>query len=1066
MAGVPGVTITERDLSAYVPVASSAIVAMVGAATKGPTDTIEAYTDEGNFVDRQGKPINGMHGMRAAIRYLKKGSSLRFTRIAGTLLATATVGINDVSGASLILTVSASSDGTWANSNLQVGITHNGTASYNLFVYSENRLVEQYTNLTNGTIETIINGISPNITVAVDSLAGATFPDSTLNTQTEEIDRLSLVGGNDGAFASTLSSDSIMGGIASRDLWTETIVYVPAVTTQTFQATAPVQPGSFTSTTGAVTGTDDGDGTITGAGITSGYIDYATGAVTIVYSVAPTADIDISYRYGTIEESAVTAPNQLVYAGSVARPGIQSNSFRVLTPREDQIGIGTGVSALFEETLQGGDIERGTLNLTAAKSTGEVMTVTDDSNGTLVGNVPIPTVATEKVDFSAGTSPAPGFAVGEVLTQAVSLATATVLEVVSGDVYIIDRTSVAAFDTVNGVTGSLGGGGSTPGIPGAIPTAMNVIDYATGVLSLFFIAPVGSSEIVTGRYQQHASDDAAGVVTGGNISAGTIAFATGTYSLTYTFVPSGNYLPNFPDGLPFQFQYGHITVLGVGDGLQTLFVGTMAEVPIKPGTVLIEAGGVFVADDGAGNLIGAAGSGTIDYWTGAISFTFTVAPAIGIEVNVNADVILANIEATKAGPDANRATILTDGFHVIWDASPSVAGNYRLRVLWNSGTGAAVIEEFDQIRDIAHAFEVINGIGLNAGSNYILLSPTGFSGVANSATQNIGLAGAFTAANVIGTEVGVTKTGMQLYKEPEKVPVDWLSAPGLAHRSITTAGINLCETLGRRCIWIISLPDFEDWRDADDYANGSYNSALPGGVARPTPDVMNPPLTAINSEYATAVFAWVQYFDAFAEVDVWEPPEGDVLARVAFVDSTTEPWFTIAGVRRGNFEGVLNVRYSPDRNERAQMYGVFGGITHIINPIVRFIGQGIYLYGQRTAQRNASVTDRINIRWALNIVENQIEIVSRSFPFEQGDGILFREITSTISRILEPIKSNRGLHDFRVVCDETINTPELLEQNRVRCKVFVQWIKAGESIEYEIVLTPQGIDLSSIPTTA
>jgi len=1066
MAGVPGVTITERDLSAYVPVASEAIVGMVGPATKGDTEIITSYTDEGNFVDRQGKPVSGMHAMRASIRYLKKGSSLRFARIAGTLLSTALTELYNTAGTQLILTVEASSAGTWANSNLQVGVTHNGTTSYNLFVYSDGRLVEQYTGLTNGTIETTINGISPNISVTVDGSAGVAFPASTLNLQTNEIDLVGLAGGNDGAFASTLSPDSLTGGIASRDLWNETIVYTPAVATQSFTTTAPVQPGSFTATDGVGTATDDGDGALSGAGITSGTINYETGEVVIVFAVAPTANITISYRYGTIEESAVTAPNQLVYTGAVGRPGVESSSFRVLTPREDQIGVGAGTSALFEETLQGGDIERTTLSVTAEKSTGEVMTVTDDGAGNLQGSIPTPTEATEKVDFT-GTTPVPAFSAGELLTQAVSGATGTVLEVISADEYIIDRTSVATFDATNTVTGGSGGGAGTPGIPAGVPTAVNVINYATGVMSLFFEAPVGSSEIVTGSYYQHAPDDGAGGVAGGNISAGTIDYVTGDYSLTYTLTPAGNYLPNFPDGLPFQFQYGHITVIGVGDTAATAFSGTLEEVPVKPGTVYIEAGAVSVADDGAGNFAGAGiASGTIDYWTGEISVTFTSPPAGGIEVNVNADVILANIEAKNAGPDANRAAVITDGLHIIWDASPTVTGNYRLRVLWNPGAGAVVIETFDQIRNISHAFEVINGLGLNAGSSYVTLIPTGFAGVANSATQNIGLAGAFTAADVIGTEVGVVKTGLQLFKDPEKVPVDWLSSPGLYNRSITTAGIQLCATLGRRAIWVISLPDFEDWRDAVDYVNGNYNSALPGGVARPTADVMMPPLTAINSTYSASFFSWVQYYDAYAQTNVFEPPEGDILARVAYVDREAEPWFAIAGLRRGGMEGVINVRYSPERNERAQMYGVVGTTTQVINPIVRFIGQGIFLYGQRTTQRNATSTDRINVRWALNVLENQIEISSRTFPFEQGDGILFREITSTITRILRPIKANRGLNDFRVVCDETLNTPEVLEQNRVRCKVFVQWVKSAESIEYELVLTPQGVNLSELPTTA
>ncbi len=1064
MAGVPGITIREVDLTAYIPSSSEAIVGLIGPATKGEVNVINDITDEGTYTNALGIPSDGFHGMRAAIRYLKQGSSLKYVRIAGSLLATAAVNINNAADTQLILTFLGISPGSWANNNVAIGITHNGVDSYNVFVYVAGILVESYQNVTNGTVATAINGISAYVTVTVDPLAAAIFPKETLNTSTGEIEPVFLLNGNDGAFASTISPASLTGGVSARTFWTEDFPFVAASLSQAFTLSAPCEPGSLSvdANTGGVL-TDNGDGTLTGAG-TSGTVNYETGEVTLTLLIAPTANIDVSYRYGTIEESAVTAPSQLVYTGNISRPGLISNSFRVLIPREDQLDIGTGLTVEpYAPTLQGGDVERETLTITAKKSTGETMTVTDDGNGNLIGDVPTPTVAVERIDFSgAGTTPAPAFVLGEVITQAVSLASGIVVGVISADVYIINRTTVATFNAVNNVTGSLGGGGTTPGIPLGVPTAVNTINYATGALNLFFEEPVGPSEVITANYQQHAEDNGSGVVSGANLTAGTINYVTGAYSFTFALTTAGNYVPNFPDGLAFQFQYGHADVLGTGDGIEDTFSGTLSMFPVKPGSVLLLAGAISVADNGAGILTGVGGAGTINYWTGAFTFTFTAPPAVGVEVNVLSDAILLHVEFKKAGPDGNREAVLTNGFHTIWDDSPTVPGTYRFRTRWYNGVMAADIEVFDQLRDANHAFEVINGLAGNTGSRFVRFLSTGFPGIANSATQQIGLAGAFTTADVIGTQVGPVRTGLQLFNDPETVPVNFLSAPGMYNREVTTAGIALASANGRRVVWIGSMPDFSDWRDARDYVNGSYNAAIPNGPARPTPDVMKPLLAAVNSSYCVWYFSWCQYFDAYADTDVFEPPEGFVLSRIAATDRDNNSWDAVAGLRRALLTDVTDVRYSPTAAERAQMYGLVGNVVQVINPIVKFIGQGIAIYGQRTSQRSASATDRLNVRWALNILENTMEFVSRIFPFEQADGVLFRQIKNTIEGVLAPIQAGRGLSGFRVVCNETTNPPEQLQQNRVKCKVFVQWTPTAEAIEYEVVLTPLGVNLNAV----
>jgi len=239
------------------------------------------------------------------------------------------------------------------------------------------------------------------------------------------------------------------------------------------------------------------------------------------------------------------------------------------------------------------------------------------------------------------------------------------------------------------------------------------------------------------------------------------------------------------------------------------------------------------------------------------------------------------------------------------------------------------------------------------------------------------MAGAFTNADVVGAKVGATYTGMQLFANPEQVPLNFLSAPGIYHRQVQEAGVQLCETPGRRAVWWHALPDFtppgqmndslpgvysvDPIQDVIDFTNGNYESAVQGGVARETVLVPFPHLTALNSSYSFAFGLYVKYFDQYSNADVWEDAVGDISLIAARTDQQAYPWYPIAGERRGKFD-VSAVRYSPDKGERKQMCPTTTtGTPNIVNPIISIYGRGIYLYGQRTTQRTATATDRLNV---------------------------------------------------------------------------------------------------------
>jgi len=629
-------------------------------------------------------------------------------------------------------------------------------------------------------------------------------------------------------------------------------------------------------------------------------------------------------------------------------------------------------------------------------------------------------------------------------------------DVVQGSVEITTKDILGnEMSAVDDGSGALTGNLVVPG----------TITYATGVLNFQFSSDVKNGEPIMIKYRVYVVDNGAGILAGANV-AGTIQYKTGAWTLIHTFIPAGNYIPKNEDGGAFDAFFKHATVLDYGDAIEVTFEGTLQEYPIKPGSVEIyyaTSPTAPLVDDGIGGISGAGGSGTIDYVTGEYSVTFIGAPAMGFPVRAEYHSILLHFASIYAGPTGNESDPIADGIFVWVDKSPNTPvvnlGDqwYRVRVMFNdgSGVGSLAVETFDNLRTVAELLSTVNDT--DNGSEYVHVEETGYHGEINTAYdtgngQKIGMAGAFTTADVIGAHVGPTYSGMQLFSNSELIPLHFLSAPGMYHRQVQNAGISLCE--GRRCVWILSVPDFESTYDARDFVNGEYNAPSPGALPRPKPHIPYPFLSAVDSSSAFCSFSWLLYEDAYSGEEVWEPGEGDILGLIGKIDNEYEPWFPIAGIRRGQLSNLSSVRHSPDVGERAATYGRSGTRIEVLNPFVDFVGQGIFLYGQRTMARDPKATDRLHVRWTANLIANTILLRGRTYPHEQNDEILWREIRAMLNSTLNPIKAKRGITDYRIVCDATTNTPAVISSKKVVAKLFIKFVEVAEEIEFQMIFTP------------
>lgn len=275
---------------------------------------------------------------------------------------------------------------------------------------------------------------------------------------------------------------------------------------------------------------------------------------------------------------------------------------------------------------------------------------------------------------------------------------------------------------------------------------------------------------------------------------------------------------------------------------------------------------------------------------------------------------------------------------------------------------------------------------------------------------------------------------------PEVYDYNLVVAPGDASSIVQSAVIQLCESR-RDCFGIVDAAPFG-------IGIGVKNSI--NHVAEVNDYVSN-----INSSYIGAYWPWLQDYDSDNAQYIWLPPSTYALAQMTYTDNVADPWYAAAGLRRGKVN-ALDVEYSPTRKDRDILYGDTG----IVNPIVKMVGEGITIWGQKTGQRTASATDRINVRRLLIYAEKLIANMARGFLFEPNDPANWSAFARQANAILEPIRQRRGLYQYTVICDESTNTADLVNQNVMAGKIFLQPTKTIEYVQVSFTVNSYGVEIN------
>jgi len=297
---------------------------------------------------------------------------------------------------------------------------------------------------------------------------------------------------------------------------------------------------------------------------------------------------------------------------------------------------------------------------------------------------------------------------------------------------------------------------------------------------------------------------------------------------------------------------------------------------------------------------------------------------------------------------------------------------------------------------------------------------------------------------LIGSQAEDPKTGMQALDDPV-LNVGVALVPGVNTQSVQNALVSLAERT-QGMLALLSPPyAVGTVQDAIDWSNGQAATTDSRTVA-------------INSSYAAVYWPWVKVFSTFDGVDRFYDPTIFAARQMAYTDGVSDTWFAPAGFQRGRLTKPTEVEVKLNQGDRDSLYS--GG--NVINPIVAFPQQGLTIFGQRTAQREPSSLDRINVRRLLIYVRKVILAATQRFVFEPNDEFTWSQIEGVVNPFLDDIRRRRGISEFRVVCDETTNTPLRVDRNELWTKVLLKPTKTAEVIVFEINLTNQSADLGTL----
>lgn len=299
-------------------------------------------------------------------------------------------------------------------------------------------------------------------------------------------------------------------------------------------------------------------------------------------------------------------------------------------------------------------------------------------------------------------------------------------------------------------------------------------------------------------------------------------------------------------------------------------------------------------------------------------------------------------------------------------------------------------------------------------------------------------------------EYGITSdwyaylSGIRQFANPEETDINVFATPGIDYvnqKLLVEEAIEMIEEERADSIYVITTPDKPS--GASDMVDDMYNAEEA---------VYNLEDTEIDSNYACTYYPWVKYEDVDNNQYIYLPPTKDAVRNFAQTDNTSYSWFAPAGINRGSVDCVRAHFITKLADEDTLYEGR-------INPVKTFAQDGVKIWGQKNLQINESQLNRISVRRLLLRIRKLIAISCLGLIFEPNDATVKQSFLTTVTPILDNIRSNRGVSDYRIEVNDTV---ESRERRELPCKIYIKPINSLEYITIDFIVSPEGVSFDDI----
>ena len=409
------------------------------------------------------------------------------------------------------------------------------------------------------------------------------------------------------------------------------------------------------------------------------------------------------------------------------------------------------------------------------------------------------------------------------------------------------------------------------------------------------------------------------------------------------------------------------------------------------------------------------------------SGTFNVLVRRGNDVENN-KVVLESWNNLTLDPNSNRYISLVIGDQVL---------NYNSTTNQMELSGSYPnMSQYIRVRSVSsptpNYFDA-NGVAVTAYTASIPVNGSGsaggsFTGAIGTTNSNI------TVYNAISTNtqglLGASYNNMiALLGNAEAYQYNLLFTPGLLNDTHTSQVTNIISnTIARGdSMYVMDL--------------GAYGTTVTGATVQ---------AQTRDTSYAASYFPWVRIIDPATGKQVWVPASTVIPGVYAFNDKVSAPWFAPAGINRGGLSTVLQAELKLTQGNRDTLY------SNNINPIATLPKQGVVVYGQKTLQKSQSALDRVNVRRLMIELKSYIRQIADTIVFEQNTTVTRNNFLARVNPYLESVQQRQGLYAFKVVMDESNNTPDVIDRNQLIGQIYIQPTRTAEFIYLDFNILPTG----------